>query len=479
MLDGTCTGCLGKRDNKAKDEPVLLCDGRGCCREYHLGCTDPLLTEVPDGEFFCVDCDPVGSTRLLELYFDECADKRSTYVSSKDYVERLVDEHMQMESGGDPAGVEIVAEDPSSGGGGSMKKRKHDTMDSLASLGALPASEISRIAELHRAVMDDSRWGEEKTSNEASQIRPQQVGQEILVGKIVKVYCTTDYEYHTGRIIDWRSAVAPGVDPKIARRQFHGTGGIASTEFLVRFASGMDGRKKTLLQWIVLEEHSCAVSSIVVMALRDKGRGMNGWRPAQIMLRSCLELVPIRNLISKTDHCGLVTFFGADASIYLDLDTDAVDISSQLFHTELRKKLASSPLKKAKNFSTQARLMGLAMAATSIELQEQRRAFKWSTLPLHNRFHDKALSVVDEYSSELLLDTNVSTEGEEKTKDELPEPLLCPLVQRGLDRQWIASRLARISNDKSLDSMASMKASVYKPACVAMALLNDSHRASI
>ena len=77
--------------------------------------------------------------------------------------------------------------------------------------------------------------------------------------------------YHTGRIIDWRSALPSGIEPSIARTHFYGDSVQASTEFYVRFASGVNGRKKTLLQWMILEEHSCAVATSVVMTLSDNG----------------------------------------------------------------------------------------------------------------------------------------------------------------------------------------------------------------
>lgn len=471
ILEGTCSGCGGKRDNSAKDEPVLLCDGIGCSREYHLGCTDPRLLEVPEGDYFCVDCGADGTTAQLEQYFDEADDDRSRFTSSKKYVESLVKKQMEIENDGDSnPRNDIVDEDISS------KKRKHDSISSPSSMkvGIPPVSEVSRTEELHNTAMDDSRW---RKNNKDSVPSPHAttIGRDFFIGKMIKLYCTTDNQYHTGRIIDWRSALPPGMELK---NQFYGRGFIGATEFRVRFAAGMNGRKRTLLKWILFEEHSCAVSTSLVMALRDKGRGMNGWRAAQVMLRTCLELVPIRKLISNSDSSALVIFFGVDSSIYLDLDTDAVDVHSKPFHEEFKRKTASLPMKKPKN-QVQYQLMALAMNALSIELQEQKRTLDWFSKPVNNFYHTKALTMIDEYSSELTLKDTDSDEAQELTDEGYPVPGLCPMIQQGLDKQWLSDRLAHVSNENSLDSMTTMKVRRSRlPACVATALINCSHRSS-
>ena len=41
--------------------------------------------------------------------------------------------------------------------------------------------------------------------------------------------------------------------------EYYGIGSLSTTEFLVRFPAGLQGRKKELLRWIMLEEHSLAV----------------------------------------------------------------------------------------------------------------------------------------------------------------------------------------------------------------------------
>lgn len=54
------------------DDQVLLCDGPNCTRESHMFCLRPIITEVPEGEWFCSLCSAQGSlpalTSLLEKY---------------------------------------------------------------------------------------------------------------------------------------------------------------------------------------------------------------------------------------------------------------------------------------------------------------------------------------------------------------------------------------------------------------------------
>ena len=70
-----CSGCLGARDEELEDQPVLLCDGPNCGREYHLACCIPSLSVVPDGDhWLCQDCCPEGRTASLIQYL-EAADK--------------------------------------------------------------------------------------------------------------------------------------------------------------------------------------------------------------------------------------------------------------------------------------------------------------------------------------------------------------------------------------------------------------------
>mmetsp|Transcript_5996 Transcript_5996/g.8537 ORF Transcript_5996/g.8537 Transcript_5996/m.8537 type:complete len:600 (-) Transcript_5996:190-1989(-) len=513
ILEGTCSGCKGVRDKKAKDEPVLLCDGIGCVREYHLTCIRhiyPALTAVPEGNFYCPDCDGDGESACLDKYFTEVDTARTAFQTSKSFVESCIRRSLLIESGGfiTEQGWSPVDPKPSTE---STKKMMQGRQFDAQGNEIPPPSELATIQNLHDAAMDDLLFSQFYTiaqkKNQPSAKKPKRkdksgtngdgADREMLVGNIIKVYNPHDEVYHNGRIIDWRSALPPGTDPTEAKDMFYGNGLLAGTEYLVRFAAGRDKRKRTLYRWIILEEHSCAVGVTIIMALKEKGRGLNGWKPAQVLYRSCLELIPVRNLISqnhqKFHNWGLTRFFGKEVNIYINLDDEAVDINSEAF---LKAKEAKHPtVKTAKNKESALALHSMAMTSARLEIEERRRTFRWHTLPLHNRYHDKALTLINEYSFDLILEererdmtaTSPNMKIEEEEKKEPWAPLvpyqiqkeygLCPLIQHGLDRQYIESRISDPENHSSLDSMATMKVSVSrKPACVSMALFNEIAR---
>ncbi|CAK4090701.1 unnamed protein product [Aphanomyces euteiches] len=51
--DIPCAACK----KKGLDERRIVCDGKHCELEYHMGCLQPPLVEVPAGEWFCPACD--------------------------------------------------------------------------------------------------------------------------------------------------------------------------------------------------------------------------------------------------------------------------------------------------------------------------------------------------------------------------------------------------------------------------------------
>jgi hypothetical protein len=61
-----CTVC-GGADN---EHLIILCDGPGCNRETHIYCLWPPLQSVPEGQWLCDKCDPVGSLVYLQEYLN-------------------------------------------------------------------------------------------------------------------------------------------------------------------------------------------------------------------------------------------------------------------------------------------------------------------------------------------------------------------------------------------------------------------------
>lgn len=65
----TCSICGGIED----EDLIILCDGPGCSNEVHMYCMTPVMTKVPEGDWFCEACDKVGTTKALRQYFDNFA----------------------------------------------------------------------------------------------------------------------------------------------------------------------------------------------------------------------------------------------------------------------------------------------------------------------------------------------------------------------------------------------------------------------
>lgn len=62
-----CVICGGVED----EDLIMLCDGPNCQRETHMYCMRPALCSIPEGQWFCDICDPLGTTKNLQQYFEE------------------------------------------------------------------------------------------------------------------------------------------------------------------------------------------------------------------------------------------------------------------------------------------------------------------------------------------------------------------------------------------------------------------------
>ena len=65
FLLSTCYVCGGVED----EDLIILCDGPGCTNEVHMYCLTPIMTAVPEGDWFCESCESQGTTRKLRQYF--------------------------------------------------------------------------------------------------------------------------------------------------------------------------------------------------------------------------------------------------------------------------------------------------------------------------------------------------------------------------------------------------------------------------
>lgn len=73
----TCSVCGGIDD----EDLIILCDGPGCTNEIHMYCLTPVITAVPEGDWFCEACDTTGSTVQLRKYFEDFSSYASEILS--------------------------------------------------------------------------------------------------------------------------------------------------------------------------------------------------------------------------------------------------------------------------------------------------------------------------------------------------------------------------------------------------------------
>jgi hypothetical protein len=180
-----------------------------------------------------------------------------------------------------------------------------------------------------------------------------------LIGQPIRLFCNVTNSYHTGRIIDARdsksidaSRLKSSTIQKYMRQKSSWKSSsrmkqtqscsshvkfdrdIASTQYLVRFRSRIEGRKSTVHQWLYLEEHPCMVGVNIVwanlhqddlnanktsqvkdgdlssdaeiaeseiMQLRRLKKSKARFYPGQIFLRTALEMMHIDDISPNID----------------------------------------------------------------------------------------------------------------------------------------------------------------------------------
>lgn len=477
-------GCA--RDN---DKTMLKCSGFRCNRQFHGECFENVLKSMYESDLsdvaelkinelnlmpspkaiICPDCDYYGSSICLLQYFEECADQRAEYGSSRDYVLSMLAKTEGENCSDDDDFSKDNADD------GDQMNALHagrTNEENISYPGKYPKSELSLIASFLSAVSKSipnsrkSKKGPQKnlsTSNkESTNLKEHELRKElepsVLVGSPIRLYCPIDNSYHIGRIIDWRRATNLNRSIDEAS-QFWGEGEVPFfIEYLVVFRAGENGRKRTVQQWMVLEEHALAVGlSLIWMSNTEREnkwpreiipldkRKKDDFSPGQILLRTSLEMVPVRKFIceeecSSGNYYAICYVFGPSGHRNVNLEHDAVEFFDSSFENERLQ---------PKNHEV---AVSVAMAAS--EYQERQRVMKWHKLHLDQHFHPHAMSLLDSENLPLLC-----AEGDA----DYPKP--CPLSGRGVDRLWIADLMEQqLSNGKfrTKDSIAAIQCKPVK-----------------
>ncbi|KAL3760765.1 hypothetical protein ACHAWU_003673 [Discostella pseudostelligera] len=359
--------------------------------------------------------------------------------------------------------------------------------------------------------------------NGDSEITDVTTSASFLVGKPIRLYNNLDNEYHVGRIVDWRkctvyprptslppyeyidaqtvrdegSLMSPTHNQNdsknnaaavlnhisIDQLEYYGIGPLSTCEFLVRFPSGLQGRRKELLKWIMLEEHSLAVGMSLILGKKSKpslSRSVD-WKPAMILVRSALELVTVRSFLHEDDRgnlfatmtterentlagdrWALASFFGEEQHDLLRLRDETCDLHD---NPNLLLMDASGVNGKVKNEEGADRVeeadndvqllhprdppssIDVPLALAMVEHCEQMRCKAWKKLLLRQPHHRYALVSSDEYSTQLHLEKDAYSTVSSKSKSDASivkttsNKSIRPLVERGLDRMWLAQLL--------------------------------------
>lgn len=237
-----CSVCGGSEE----EDLVLLCDGPGCTSEIHMYCLKPLVTAVPEGDWFCPSCDINGTTLHLDnlLQSQKLAIVKGNLENKNDYQQYLVLLQQNYYSFKDwrPNNLEC---------------RVSSEFDISASY------LIGMPIRIHSAVED-----------------------QVHIGRIISRKC----DYNLGRwehLVQFKryklTYLATTLVETLKRYLFCKF----DSDFLIFHLSGADGRNRSLIEWLCIEEHSCSVGGDVVWG---KVQGF-AWWPAQHYFRSGIEII--------------------------------------------------------------------------------------------------------------------------------------------------------------------------------------------
>ena len=488
-----------------------------CLRHFHFQCDNsPELKDnshqSPVTSRTCTFCDPLDASIYLLQYFERCNEDRVKFDSSNEYVlhtlkadielqlklmnERRPDDdellgadesspgqlkHSNSLSTAPDEPLTVVFVDYTGDGTDHPSKNNSSSKDNTFKI-KRPDTELDYIHELSPSLNSN------RSSNKLSSFLP-----ESLVGKCVHLYSPIDNTYHIGRIIDWRNArpfmklhtaasTTSSAANTIGRNDFYGKEEIHKCEFLVRFLPGVNGRKRMVQEWILLEEHSLALGIDLIWANNapethsaDKTctatRNIKKrWMPAILFLRTSRELVTdIENLTQVNDETTLVMpqdvlpeDYTVTCLFFLEGTWGFPRVHDEIFdffsphHTSHRNHPAS-------------RAIQLAVTLAYVEAMEQNEVRKWHQMVTATSNNPFQLSILD-YNSlpPLLLDVEDNSEGQchkirslLKSSYQRQYPRLCHPIRLGLDHLWVshlASEMKKMKDNdiNTIDSLRNM-----------------------
>ena len=410
--EGMCAEC---RKFDPNDDPasILLCDGI-CGREYHLKCCLPPLETVPEGDFFCFDCSPKGTTSILEGFLDRHETEKDKYDDASSFRDYLLEQDLKEEK-------------------------------------AVTKVPVSELWEYHQ--------------------NPEQ-----MVGKPIRIYCPPGNSYYSGRILQVRDESEDFSDTCCLVRFPAGqdyrkvplTAWIHLEEHCVAVG--------TRLVWGKFSDDKPPSTSSSSPSKKQSSASL--WSPAIIWSRSARELIPVVPLLSapmgqvqfalsKERHTktepqritwGLAECFGKGSGVkyeLIQLETETKDFAST----------PTADFLKGDDDSNEE-LRRLMVSLALVELHEQERIQNWNESPMRNPLHKQVLQCRDEYGL-----------GPLRYREEVPSTIQpTPLEIEGLDRSYLLEQLCSTNRiDHSKDVAASLECELvdFVPGTIRMLTSRD------
>lgn len=382
---------------------IVKCAGDSCGQYYKLCCTNlpencklykylngTNSDQVQDAEnegdqhnttFLCPECNIEGTTTYLMEYFQDFQQLELLY-----NVIPETNNYAQNQEGGEN-GMKLLEEHL-------YRTACKTSNSSLPQYRKKSEINLSRIQKMYNM---QTKYKKKKPKAIADP--------SCIVGQPIRLYCTVDCRYHTGRIIDWRYFASSIACDELTTQ----------TEYLVRFRAGVDGRKIALHRWIRLEDHAVMVGLFmiwikVVRTVTESGqsnsknngnsdgnknqllktRKIYSYRPAQIMLRSAFEMISVRD-ISIHDENNTVSVFilligeNQHGVAKLHVNTNNNQSESQANTQQQQSVFYSVPTPvESEHVRDQNEKLVRSITLACVEYEEERRVRAWHNLDIEN-----------------------------------------------------------------------------------------------
>ena len=207
----------------------------------------------------------------------------------------------------------------------------------------------------------------------------------------------------------------------------------------------MEGRKRSLQHWMLLEEHSVSIFCKEIWAcIKPDPEKKDSYRPGYLVVRSSIEIIPDRDVnwenINEDGGCRALCLISSKSSIVLDLESQAFSFLSPSFEKE--------------RVQPPDRLIAIMAATVSSNINEARRVFRWHEMYLDNPFHPKGLSMMNINSlPELEFPSRKNTQFHQNV------PRKCPSLSHGLDQIWLCDMIKDLSNNHRMETVATLRCS--------------------